>query len=120
MSDRWAQYESKYDATAAAIPGLLQLGPTTFPLLGDLTDEKFKDIDETFELLHHDTAKGVIRPRLIVLNAWLKVCEEMRSEGQWGQDLAEELCDDNWCMLILMEAGVSEVEARAWADSEWK
>lgn len=134
---RWAQYESHYDPS---INGSHMVGDDT-PIeqlrrewqpedeavaaadktLAEIaTEAKFKDIDETFELPHHDTARGVIRPRLIVLNAWLEVCREMSSEGQWGQDLAEELCDDDWCKQVLMTAGVSEVEATAWADSEWK
>lgn len=96
---RWGQYESKYDQPE---------------------DQAVVAVEAVINELEWDTVKGVIRPRLILLNAWLEVQREMSSEGHWGSDLAEELADDEWATGVLVRAGVDPVIAAEYALKEWK
>ena len=60
-----------------------------------------------------DDETKVVRPKLLVLNAWLK---ELRERGPI---VAPQYCGDDWCKLILMNAGVSEIDATSFAEEYW-
>lgn len=92
----------------------------TYELEEWVVDEEKQAAAETLAELKWDTTTGVIRPRLILLAAYMKVGREMESEGQWGIDLMEELCDDDWATAVLVAARVEAEAARAYVVTEWK
>lgn len=60
----------------------------------------------------NDDETGAIRPNLILLNEWL---HELHQRGI----AANEYCDDDWAKLVLMDAGVSEVDAISFVEECW-
>lgn len=68
-----------------------------------------------------DSSTGVIRPRLILLNAYLQCLYETKSEGEeWSRTFCEDFCDDEWATEILVKAGANPEQARAYVTTEWK
>lgn len=71
-----------------------------------ITLEQYKLMDDTESLAR-------------VQEAFQRVEREMASEGEWGKNLARELTTTNWCVQVLVDAGVDRTAAQDWAERNW-